>query len=107
MPASPLDRNAWFERPHFGARQVANQVGQLFGPRKIQWTEQRLVDGAEDGGICADADSQREYRSRGETEQDFFVGAREDLLRRVDGAWKIARSCPSVSPGRGCRAETT
>ena len=31
------------------------------------------------------------YRSRGETEQDFYVGAREDRLRRVDGAWKIAR----------------
>jgi len=31
------------------------------------------------------------YRSRGETEQDFYVGARQDLLRRVDGAWKIAR----------------
>ena len=30
------------------------------------------------------------YRSRGETEQDFYVGAREDRLRRVDGAWKIA-----------------
>jgi len=31
------------------------------------------------------------YRSRGETEQDYFVGAREDVLRHVDGAWKIAR----------------
>jgi 3-phenylpropionate/cinnamic acid dioxygenase small subunit len=31
------------------------------------------------------------YRSRGETEQDFYVGAREDRLRRVDGGWKIAR----------------
>ena len=31
------------------------------------------------------------YRSRGEREQDFYVGAREDLPRRVDGAWKIAR----------------
>ena len=30
------------------------------------------------------------YRSRAETEQDFYVGAREDLLRRVDGGWKIA-----------------
>jgi|tagenome__1003787_1003787.scaffolds.fasta_scaffold20943892_3 3-phenylpropionate/cinnamic acid dioxygenase small subunit len=30
------------------------------------------------------------YRSRAETEQDFYVGGREDLLRRVDGAWKIA-----------------
>ena len=30
------------------------------------------------------------YRSRGETEQDFFVGRRE-TLRNVAGAWKIAR----------------
>jgi len=30
------------------------------------------------------------YRSRGETEQDFYVGARRDLLRRSDGEWKIA-----------------
>src|ERR1700730_10819976 len=31
------------------------------------------------------------YRSRSETEQDFYVGARRDVLRSVDGAWKIAR----------------
>jgi 3-phenylpropionate/cinnamic acid dioxygenase small subunit len=31
------------------------------------------------------------YRNRGETEQDFYVGARQDVLRRIDGAWKIAR----------------
>ena len=31
------------------------------------------------------------YRSRAETEQDFYVGARRDVLRRVDGAWKIAQ----------------
>jgi len=31
------------------------------------------------------------YRSRAETEQDFYVGARRDVLRRVDGTWKIAR----------------
>ena len=30
------------------------------------------------------------YRSRAETEQDFYVGARRDVLRRVDGVWKIA-----------------
>jgi 3-phenylpropionate/cinnamic acid dioxygenase small subunit len=30
------------------------------------------------------------YRSRGETEHDFYVGAREDRLRRVDGEWRIA-----------------
>jgi 3-phenylpropionate/cinnamic acid dioxygenase small subunit len=31
------------------------------------------------------------YRSRAETEQDFYVGARRDVLRRVGGAWKIAQ----------------
>ena len=31
------------------------------------------------------------YRSRAETEQDFYVGARQDVLRRVDGTWKLAR----------------
>ena len=30
------------------------------------------------------------YRSRAETEQDFYVGARRDLLRRVAGSWQIA-----------------
>jgi 3-phenylpropionate/cinnamic acid dioxygenase small subunit len=31
------------------------------------------------------------YRSRAETEQDFYVGSRRDALRRVAGAWKIAQ----------------
>ena len=31
------------------------------------------------------------YRTRAESEQDFYVGARQDVLRRVDVAWKIAR----------------
>jgi 3-phenylpropionate/cinnamic acid dioxygenase small subunit len=31
------------------------------------------------------------YRGRAETEQDFYVGARDDLLRDVNGEWKIAR----------------
>ena len=30
------------------------------------------------------------YRSRAETEQDFYVGARRDVLRRIAGTWKIA-----------------
>jgi 3-phenylpropionate/cinnamic acid dioxygenase small subunit len=30
------------------------------------------------------------YKSRSETEQDFYVGARRDTLRRVDGGWRIA-----------------
>jgi 3-phenylpropionate/cinnamic acid dioxygenase small subunit len=31
------------------------------------------------------------YRSRAGSEEDFYVGAREDVLRRVGGGWKIAR----------------
>jgi 3-phenylpropionate/cinnamic acid dioxygenase small subunit len=31
------------------------------------------------------------YRNRVETETDFLVGKREDLLRRVNGGWMIAR----------------
>ena len=31
------------------------------------------------------------YRNRVETETDFLVGKRDDVLRRVNGAWKIAR----------------
>jgi 3-phenylpropionate/cinnamic acid dioxygenase small subunit len=31
------------------------------------------------------------YRNRVETETDLLVGKREDVLRRVDGGWKIAR----------------
>ena len=31
------------------------------------------------------------YRNRVETETDLLVGKREDVLRRVDGAWRIAR----------------
>ncbi len=31
------------------------------------------------------------YRNRVETETDFLVGKREDVLRRVDGGFKIAR----------------
>ena len=31
------------------------------------------------------------YRNRAGSEQDFYVGGREDVLRGVDGDWKIAR----------------
>ena len=31
------------------------------------------------------------YRNRVETETDLLVGKREDLLRQVDGQWRIAR----------------
>jgi 3-phenylpropionate/cinnamic acid dioxygenase small subunit len=29
------------------------------------------------------------YRTRGESEQDFYVGRRQDVLRRVSGDWRI------------------
>ena len=31
------------------------------------------------------------YRNRVQTETDFLVGKREDLLRKVDGHWKVAQ----------------
>jgi len=31
------------------------------------------------------------YRSRAESEEDFYVGGRQDILRRDGGTWKIAR----------------
>jgi 3-phenylpropionate/cinnamic acid dioxygenase small subunit len=31
------------------------------------------------------------YRNRNEAEQDFFIGKRNDTLRRVDGHWRLAR----------------
>lgn len=31
------------------------------------------------------------YRTRMEADQDWFVGTRQDILRRVDGGFKIAR----------------
>lgn len=30
------------------------------------------------------------YRTRGETEEDFYVGKREDILRKEGGQWKVA-----------------
>lgn len=31
------------------------------------------------------------FRSHLETDQDFFVGTRQDILRKANGQWKIAR----------------
>jgi 3-phenylpropionate/cinnamic acid dioxygenase small subunit len=31
------------------------------------------------------------YRNRVETETDLLVGKREDVLRRVNGAWQISQ----------------
>ena len=31
------------------------------------------------------------YRTHLETDEDFFVGSRDDVLRKVNGEWKVAR----------------
>ena len=31
------------------------------------------------------------YRTHLEHDEDFFVGSREDVLRKVNGEWKIAK----------------
>ena len=49
------------------------------------------VEPCEGGGELSVYSNFLVYRSRAETEQDFYVGTRRDVLRRVDGAWKIAR----------------
>ena len=49
------------------------------------------VEPCEGGGEISVYSNFLVYRSRAETEQDFYVGTRRDVLRRVDGAWKIAR----------------
>ena len=45
------------------------------------------------------------YRNRVETETDVLVGKREDLLRRVEGGWKIARRRSSST--RTCSSPRT
>jgi 3-phenylpropionate/cinnamic acid dioxygenase small subunit len=30
------------------------------------------------------------YCNRGGTEEDYYVGGRQDILRKVNGTWKIA-----------------
>ena len=40
------------------------------------------------------------YRNRVETETDFLVGKREDLLRKVDGGWNIAQRRDNTRPKR-------
>jgi len=44
-----------------------------------------------DGGLVQAKTAFLVYRSHLETDQQLFAGCREDVLRRVDGAWKIAR----------------
>jgi len=44
-----------------------------------------------DGGLIQAKTAFLVYRSHLETDQQLFAGCREDVLRPVDGAWRIAR----------------
>jgi 3-phenylpropionate/cinnamic acid dioxygenase small subunit len=46
------------------------------------------------------------YRSRGETAPDFYIGARQDVLHRIDGALKIARRKLTLDQN-SCRPRTS
>jgi ethylbenzene dioxygenase beta subunit len=48
-----------------------------------------VVEGDPDSQVAVHANFVL-YRTRGESEQDFYVGRRHDVLRRVDGDWRIA-----------------
>jgi 3-phenylpropionate/cinnamic acid dioxygenase small subunit len=70
----------WAEEPHSRLSHLVANV-QLQGaepsfaaPQQVSVTSRFLI-----------------YRNRVETETDILVGKREDLLRRVDGHWQIAR----------------
>ena len=53
------------------------------------------VDGASDSSSNNDEVKTKTafilYRTHHETDENIFAGSREDILRRVDGVWKIAK----------------
>ena len=91
----------WFDE---GKDTLTRRVKQI--RTGVHWAEQppsricHMVSNVQLMGAPADGPSPAEvavksrfliYRNRVETETDILVGKREDLLRRVDGAWRIAR----------------
>ena len=57
---------------------------------RAHWVQNLLVEPRENGEVVAKT-AFIVYRSHHETDQQIFAGSREDLLRPVDGDWKIAR----------------
>ena len=91
----------WFDE---GKDTLTRRVKQI--RTGVHWAEQppsricHLVSNVQVDGAPADGRSPAEvsvksrfliYRNRVETETDVLVGKREDVLRRVDGTWRIAR----------------
>ena len=50
-----------------------------------------LVVESWDSGVVQAKTAFLVYRSHLETDQQLFAGSREDVLRQVDGSWKVAR----------------
>ena len=76
MRVARLDSGmAWAEDPPSRTRHL---IGNL------------LVEPLENGEVQAKT-AFLVYRSHLETDQQLFAGSREDVLRRVDGAWKVAK----------------
>ena len=50
-----------------------------------------LVVESWDSGVVRAKTAFLVYRSHLETDQQLFAGSREDVLRQIDGAWKVAR----------------
>jgi 3-phenylpropionate/cinnamic acid dioxygenase small subunit len=69
------------------AEEPLSRVSHLFTNIRLADTPESLVDKPEFTIKCRFF----VYRNRLETETDFLVGRREDLLRRVDGRLKFAR----------------
>ncbi|MGE5217969.1 MAG: aromatic-ring-hydroxylating dioxygenase subunit beta [Chloroflexota bacterium] len=68
-------RNAWAEMPPSRTRHLVSNI-------RIK----------KDDGVEIEVHSNfLVYRTRMETDQDMFVGMRKDILRRVDGALKLAQ----------------
>jgi len=91
----------WFDE---GKDTLTRRVKQI--RTGVHWAEQppsrichmvsnvQILSEAGDGSPTAEVSIRSRfliYRNRVETETDLLVGKREDLLRRVDGAWRIAR----------------
>ena len=98
--AEGVDAN-WFDE---GIETLRQRVKQL--ATGIHWAEQppsrttHMVSNLQIAAASPGADQPEEvtarcrflvYRNRLDDEQDFYVGKRNDTLRRVDGAWKLAR----------------
>ncbi len=87
-----------------GVETLRQRVKQL--ATGIHWAEQppsrtthmisnlRLTAVRPDAGCAEEVEARCRflvYRNRNEVEQDFYIGKRNDTLRRESGAWKIAR----------------